>query len=274
MNILEKIIAQKRIELRRQKEAVTIDILEEIIRYASDKKSFKQALLQSSTGIIAEFKRRSPSKDWIFKEAGVDEVVPAYENAGASAISILTDEMFFGGSPADLKRASQLVHLPILRKDFVIDEYQLYQAKALGASVVLLIAAALTEKQCRQLAVTAHNIDLEVLLEIHTEAELKYITPMVDVVGINNRNLSTFVTDIQISLDLGEKIPADFVKISESGISSVESIHELRQHGFQGFLMGENFMKTHQPGEALKQFLEDFETHRHIGHIGAHIENN
>ena len=255
MNILEKIIAQKRVELRHQKEAVSTEMLEKMVQYKNETKSFKQALLQSSTGIIAEFKRRSPSKDWIFKEAQVDEVIPAYEKSGASAISVLTDEVFFGGSLADLKQASQLVQLPLLRKDFVIDEYQIYQAKILGASVVLLIAAALTEKQCYQLATTAHDIELEVLLEIHSESELKYITPMVDVVGVNNRNLSTFVTDIQVSLDLGEKIPADFVKISESGISSVEVIRELRQHGFQGFLMGENFMKTHQPGETLKQFI-------------------
>ena len=255
MNILEKIIAQKRIELRRQKEVISIDMLEKIIQDKNGKISFKQALIQSPTGIIAEFKRRSPSKDWIFKDAKVDKVVPDYEKSGASAVSILTDEMFFGGSLTDLKQASQLVRLPILRKDFIIDEYQIYQAKALGASVVLLIAAALTEKQCYQLAATAHNIGLEVLLEIHTEPELKYITPMVDVVGINNRNLSTFVTDIQVSFDLGKKIPADFVKISESGISSVEVIRKLRQHGFQGFLMGENFMKTRQPGETLKRFM-------------------
>ena len=258
MNVLEKIIAQKRIELRHQKEAVSAEMLEKIFQdHRNERRSFKQALLQSSTGIIAEFKRRSPSKDWIFKDAEVSEVVPAYEKSGAAAVSVLTDEVFFGGSLSDLKQASQLVQLPILRKDFIIDEYQVYQAQALGASVVLLIAAALTEKQCYQLASVAHNIGLEVLLEIHSESELKYITPMIDVVGINNRNLSTFVTDIQVSLKLGEKIPADFVKISESGISSVDTIRELRQHGFQGFLMGENFMKTHQPGEALKQFIGD-----------------
>ena len=256
MNILEKIIAQKRIELRRQKEVVSIEQLEKIFYdNRNETKSFKQALIESPTGIIAEFKRRSPSKDWIFKDAKVNEVVPAYEESGAAAVSVLTDEVFFGGSLADLRQATQLVGLPVLRKDFIIDEYQLYQAQALGASVVLLIAAALTEKQCYQLAATAHNMDLEVLLEIHSEAELKYITPTVDVVGINNRNLSTFVTDVQVSLDLGKKIPSDFVKISESGISSVEVVKELRTHGFQGFLMGENFMKTHQPGEALKQFI-------------------
>lgn len=256
MNVLEKIIAQKRIELRRQKEVVTIEMLEKIFDNRNEGKSFKQALIESSTGIIAEFKRRSPSKDWIFKDAKVAEVVPAYEESGAAAVSVLTDEMFFGGSLSDLKQATQLVSLPVLRKDFIIDEYQIYQAQALGASVILLIAAALTEKQCYQLASVAHNIGLEVLLEIHSESELKYITPMVDVVGINNRNLSTFVTDVQVSLDLGKKIPTDFVKISESGISSVETVLELRKHGFQGFLMGENFMKTHQPGESLKQFIE------------------
>jgi len=257
MNVLEKIIAQKRIELRHQKEAVSIEMLEKIFDNRTEGKSFKQALIQSPTGIIAEFKRRSPSKDWIFQDAKIAEVVPAYEESGAAAVSVLTDEVFFGGSLSDLKQASQLIQLPILRKDFIIDEYQIYQAQALGASVILLIAAALTEKQCYQLASVAHSIGLEVLLEIHTEPELKYITPMVDVVGINNRNLSTFVTDVQVSLDLGAKIPADFVKISESGISSVETVKELRQHGFQGFLMGENFMKTHQPGEALKQFIGD-----------------
>ena len=256
MNILEKIISEKRQEIVRHKEAVSQKTLEDFIREKPDCISFKQSLLDSPTGIISEFKRRSPSKDWIFKTAKVEDVVPQYAASGAVAISVLTDEPFFGGTLNDLKTARSLVpKTPLLRKDFMVDEYQLYQARALGADVILLIASALSVPQTKVLACAAHALGLEVLLEIHSEEELGHINEHVDVVGINNRNLSTFKTDIQISYDLGEKIPADFVKISESGISQPETVLELRQAGFRGFLMGENFMKTGQPGATLKEFI-------------------
>ncbi len=259
MDILEKIIAQKRVEVIRQKEAVKTDILEEMIKDSSSGISFKQALLSSKTGIIAEFKRKSPSKGWIFESAAIEEIIPAYQSGKASAMSILTDEIFFGGNLIDLKSARNLTNIPLLRKDFIVDEYQIYQAKALGADVILLIASALAKKQSNQLAEKARNLGLEVLLEIHSEQELDYINGSIDVVGINNRNLSTFITDVNISLNLGKRIPNNFTKISESGISSPETVKELQSVGFKGFLMGENFMKTNNPGKALQEFIFQLE---------------
>jgi indole-3-glycerol phosphate synthase len=219
-------------------------------------KSFKKALVDSPTGIIAEFKRRSPSRDWIFKDARIEDVVPLYSKNGASAISVLTDMDFFGGSLSDLTHARRLTDTPLLRKDFVIDEYQLYQAKIAGASAVLLIASTLTVKSAKQFAAKAKSLGLDVLLEIHDEAELGHISENADVIGVNNRNLGTLVTDVQKSFDLADKIPTEFVKISESGISKPETIKELRQAGYRGFLMGENFMKTNNPGKALEEFIK------------------
>jgi len=253
-NILEKIVEKKREEIARQKEA-TSD--KHLIMMIEDKPcvSFKEALCKSDTGIIAEFKRRSPSKGWIFEEARADVIVPDYEAKGATAVSVLTDQPFFGGSLNDLKTVRSMVGLPLLRKDFIIDEYQLLQAKAFGADVVLLIASALTVAQTKELATAAKSLGLEVLLEIHTESELEYLMDEVDVVGINNRNLSTFVTDVQASFALGALIPNNFVKISESGISDPKVVMQLREAGFKGFLMGENFMKTDHTGKALGEFI-------------------
>ena len=260
MNILEKIISKKRSEIIRQKNAVPGEQLMGLIR---DKKlpqvSFRQTLEDSGTGIIAEFKRRSPSKGWIFEQAEVEIIVPDYEAMGASAVSVLTDEPFFGGTISDLQKARNLVKLPLLRKDFIIDEYQLLQAKVFGANVVLLIASALTVKQTEKLAAAAKALGLEVLLEIHTESELEYLGDNIDVVGINNRNLSTFKTDIQVSFELGALIPDSFVKISESGISDPKVVMQLREAGFKGFLMGENFMKTEHPAKALREFIRELE---------------
>ncbi|NDW19538.1 indole-3-glycerol phosphate synthase TrpC [Dysgonomonas sp. 216] len=255
MNILDKIIANKKVEVEKYKQQISISDLEYQIKDAVKPKSFKQALEKSSTGIIAEFKRRSPSRDWIFKEAKVEEVIPLYSKNGASAISVLTDIDFFGGTLADLELAASLTQTPLLRKDFVIDEYQLYQAVKYGASAILLIASALTVEQTKQLAQKAKQLGLDVLLEIHNEQELNHINEYVDVVGVNNRNLGTFVTDIQVSFDLADKIPTDFVKISESGISQPQTVIDLQQAGFKGFLMGENFMKTNNPGKALEDFI-------------------
>lgn len=258
MDILEKIIAAKRQEVKRQKDAVKLALLENLLEEQPDCISFKGALLRSPGGIIAEFKRRSPSKDWIFREAKVEDVIPAYEQAGAAAISVLTDEPFFGGTLKDLQEARRLTKTtPLLRKDFVVDEYQLYQARLMGADAVLLIAAALTEQQTFQFAKTAHDLGLEVLLEIHQAEELGHLNEYVDVAGVNNRNLSTFETSLQTSYDLADRIPEDVVKISESGISRPETVFELRKAGFRGFLMGENFMKTARPGETLQAFMND-----------------
>lgn len=254
-NILDKIIANKRLEVERHKKDTPINELEKRLSTITTPASFKEAIKNSRTGIIAEFKRRSPSRDWIFKEAKIEDVIPLYSQNGASAISVLTDMDFFGGELADLELAGSLTKTPLLRKDFVVDEYQLYQAKISGASAVLLIASALTIEETKQLAKKAKELNLDVLLEIHNEQELHHINDKVDVVGVNNRNLGTFVTDIQISFDLANKIPDDFIKISESGISQPQTVIDLQQAGYKGFLMGENFMKTSNPGKALEDFI-------------------
>lgn len=254
-NILDKIIANKRLEVERHKKDTSINELEKRLSTITTPASFKEAIKNSRTGIIAEFKRRSPSRDWIFKDAKIEDVIPLYSQNGASAISVLTDMDFFGGELADLELAGSLTKTPLLRKDFVVDEYQLYQAKISGASAILLIASALTIDETKQLAKKAKELNLDVLLEIHHEQELHHINDKVDVVGVNNRNLGTFVTDIQTSFDLADKIPNDFIKISESGISQPQTVIELQQAGYKGFLMGENFMKTSNPGKALEDFI-------------------
>lgn len=256
-NILEKIVANKRIEVLEQRQKYSIDNLLQKITDSDNNVSFKESLSKSSTGIISEFKRRSPSKGWIFEKAEIKDIIPQYAAGGAAAISILTDFLFFGGTFEDFKDAKKLTTVPLLRKDFVIDEYQLYQAKVLGAGAVLLIASCLSPKEVKLYAAKAKGLGLDVLLEIHNEKELNHINEYVDVVGINNRNLSSFVTDVNISFELGDKIPSEFLKISESGISHPQTVLELRQAGFRGFLMGENFMKTNDPGKALFNFIEE-----------------
>ena len=240
------------------------DILEEIIshkheeieRLCAKKPSLREALLQSETGIIAEFKRRSPSKGWIKEEGRADVIPLAYQQNGAAALSILTDEHYFGGSDDFIRIARQSgVALPILYKNFVIDEAQLYAAALCGASAVLLIAACLTKAQCKQLMDKAHALGLEVLLEMHAEHELEYADLGPDLCGINNRNLGSFVTDVENSFRLAELLPKDAVKVSESGISDSATVRALRSAGFRGFLIGENFMKTPDPGLALREFI-------------------
>lgn len=255
-NILEKIVANKRKEVTSQKEIISIDTLAKKITDTNNTYSFKDSLKNSSTGIISEFKRRSPSRDWIFRDAKIEDVIPFYSENGASAISILTDLDFFGGTISDLELARALTKTPLLRKDFMIDEYQLYQAKVSQANAILLIASALSIEETKRMAAKAKELGLDVLLEIHNEQELGHINEFVDVVGINNRNLGTFVTDIQISFELGNKIPKEFLKISESGISVPQTVKDLIAEGFKGFLMGENFMKTSNPGKALKEFID------------------
>lgn len=273
MDILSKIIDYKRTEVAQQKQVVSPEQLHEQVRRLTEspqapRRSMKQALASSSTGIIAEFKRRSPSKGWIYETAQVEKIATAYEAAGASAISILTDEKFFGGSLRDIRTARSLINIPILRKDFIIDEYQLLQARIAGADAVLLIAACLTQEECVTLAAQAHRFGLEVLLEIHTPSELAYVSKDVDMIGINNRNLGTFVTDVKNSFRIAGQLRQTIVDfqgttdaqslplfVSESGISCPKTVCRLRTAGFRGFLIGETFMKTGQPGETLKSFI-------------------
>ncbi len=240
------------------------DILEEIVAHKrkevellyAPKPSLRQALLQSDTGIIAEFKRKSPSKGWIKQEGKAEEIPLSYQQNGATGISILTDEKYFGGRDGFITAARESgVVIPILYKNFVVNEMQLYVAALCGASVVLLIAACLTKQECRCLIQKAHELGLEVLLEMHSEQELEYAELEPDLCGINNRNLGSFVTDVETSFRLAEKLPKDAVKVSESGISDPKTVIALRDAGFRGFLIGENFMKTPNPGTALKEFI-------------------
>ena len=240
------------------------DILKEIIAHKHEelellcakKVSLREALLQSETGIIAEFKRRSPSKGWIKEEGRADIIPLSYQQNGAAALSILTDEYYFGGSDDFIRMARQSgVTLPILYKNFVIDEAQLYAAALCGASAVLLIAACLSKQECKRLLDKAHDLGLEVLLEMHSELELEYAELGPDLCGINNRNLGSFVTDVENSFRLAELLPKDAVKVSESGISNPDTVRALRQAGFRGFLIGENFMKSADPGQALNEFI-------------------
>jgi indole-3-glycerol phosphate synthase len=256
MNILDTIIEHKRKEVATRKEQVPFAKLEQSKFFSRSPLSLKQFLLDGSrTGIIAEFKRKSPSKGVINDKADVVTVTSAYASNGASALSVLTDEFFFGGTTGDVIKA-RINEVPILRKDFIVDEYQIAEAKAMGADVILLIAACLTPAEVKQLANFAHSLQLEVLLELHDEAELEHICPATELVGINNRNLKTFVVDIERSLLMAEKIPAGKIKIAESGISSVENIRLFKENGFSGFLMGENFMKEADPAAAFAKFAE------------------
>lgn len=255
-DILDTIIAQKRLTLAKEQEAVTQSYLEKRLGDVSPGISMKQSLAESPFGIISEFKRRSPSKDWINHDADSAVVTPAYQAAGSSALSILTDEPFFGGSMKDVMKARPLVSLPILRKDFIISDYQLVQAKLIGADAVLLIAACITKDECKSLAKKAHELKLETMLEVHREEELEYVGDCIDIVGVNNRNLGTFHTDVENSFRLASLLPKDMVLVSESGISKPETVKQLREAGFKGFLIGEAFMKTSDPGAALKDFID------------------
>lgn len=214
--------------------------------------------MDSNICIISEFKRRSPSKGAINEKAKVAEVTAGYEKSGATGISVLANEHFFGGSLQDVKEARQNApHTPILFKEFVVDEYQLYMAKAAGADVILLIAAALSIEDCLHLAAKAKELHLEVLLELHDETELNHLHPNIDIVGINNRNLKNFEVNIETGIRLSQYLPSDCVKISESGISKAASLIKLHRAGFQGFLMGENFMKEENPAQALQDFIQE-----------------
>ena len=253
--ILDEILADKRKELSVTKASVKIDDLVKCEYFGRETLSFKDSLASSASGIISEFKRKSPSKGWIFPDADPVAVTKGYSDNGASAVSILTNDKYFGGCPDFLLKARPNVKCPILRKEFIVDEFQVYEAKAIGADAILLIAAALTKDELKSLAAKAHELSLQVLMEVHTEEELDAVNEHVDVIGVNNRNLKTFVTDVENSMRLADKIPAEFVKISESGISDPATVRSLREIGYRGFLMGENFMKTQDPAAALKSFI-------------------
>lgn len=261
MTILDEIIAQKRIEVAQRKEASPVSVLEQMPDFKRHPLSAREAIQGlHSTGIIAEFKRKSPSKGIINDQADVALTTQGYVAAGAAVLSVLTDEPFFGGTPADLQ-AARFANpaTPILRKDFVIDEYQLFEAKAWGADLVLLIASCLTPAEVKALSEQAQSLGLQVLLEVHDEDELdQTLTHSIDLVGVNNRNLKTFTTSIDTSLRLVDRIPDTFGKITESGLHDAETMFNLFRAGFDGFLIGEAFMKTADPAEALRSIVTDF----------------
>ena len=260
MNILDKIIARKHIEVAERSSLVPVKLLEKSVFFDAKVVSMKKYVTNAEkTGIIAEFKRKSPSKGMINCSASVETVSIGYMQAGASALSILTDFDFFGGSNKDLKDARQYNFCPILRKDFVVDEYQLLEAKSIGADCILLIAAALEPSRLKELAAFAKSLGLEVLMEVHDGEELeRSLCEDLDLVGVNNRNLKTFDVSLQTSLDLVDKIPTDFVKISESGISDPSTLISLKEAGFDGFLIGENFMKSSRPEQAAYLFIKEY----------------
>ena len=258
-DILEEIVAHKRMEVEQFKRSIPPSMLYDAVEKMADQPvvSMRKSLMESESGIIAEFKRKSPSKGWIKEQGRAVEIPLSYQQNGASALSILTDEKYFGGRDTFIKTARESgVTLPVLYKNFVVDEYQLFQARLCGASAVLLIAADLKLDECRSLLRMAHELNLEVLLEMHAESELDYAALEPDMCGINNRNLGTFITDIQNSYRLAELLPKDACKVSESGISDSMTVLELRNVGFRGFLIGETFMKAENPGDALRLFIE------------------
>lgn len=262
MNILDKIVAQKRIEVEQAKQIISIHQLEESQLFGQSTISLVKRIREdNSSGVIAEFKRKSPSKGILNDAVKPVDVVKGYEQAGVSGSSVLTDTLFFGGSKADFLNVRAAVSIPLLRKDFMIDEYQFLEAKSWGADVVLLIASVLTPRQVKAFTRLANSLGMEVLLELHDESELDHVNEEVDMVGINNRNLKTFEVDTEQSIRMADKLGKDLVKIAESGVDSVERALYFKQHGFHGFLIGENFMKQHEPSIACAEFIAALRKH-------------
>jgi indole-3-glycerol phosphate synthase len=258
MNILQRIVERKRVEVAERKISNPIEKLKDTALYQRQIFSLVEGLQKNNaSGIIAEFKRKSPSKGIINDRVDPIKVTEGYQNAGASAVSILTDADFFGGSEKDLMACRAVLDIPILRKDFVVDRYQLHEAKAIGADLVLLIAACLTPEEVLDLSAEAHAIGLEVLLELHDEDELNHVSKDVDLVGINNRSLKTFDVDIERSLRMAASIPGTMPKVAESGIDDPAQIRIFKENGYKAFLIGENFMKREDPGKALKEFIDN-----------------
>lgn len=256
MNILDKIIDQKKQEVADAKKKISLTQLKDAALFYRKTFSLKESV-KSGRGIIAEFKRQSPSKGIINDNADVLEVTKSYERFGASGISILTDSEFFGGKLEDILKVRNEISIPILRKDFMIDDYQFYEAKANGADVILLIASCLSPNQVQEFTQLSHELGLEVLLEIHTEEELKHFNKNIDLVGINNRNLKDFKVDLQHSVNLKNLLPKEVLAVAESGIYSVEDFRFLKEKGFDGFLMGEYFMRNENPGIAFEKFISN-----------------
>ena len=257
MTILEKIIETKKNELEIVKKTISIEDLKKLPNFQKKSISLVNRLKNSSHGIIAEHKRRSPSKSIINESTNIDQIIHGYDRADVCGISVLTDKEYFGGSLDDLRNARNLTNIPILRKEFIIDKYQLIEAKAYGADVILLIAACLNKHQIVNLSAFAKEIGLEVLIEVHNENELeKCLIDTIDIIGVNNRNLKTFEVDINTSIKLSNIIPEKYLKISESGISNYDEIRKLRNHGFKGFLIGELFMKNNDPGKEVLDLIE------------------
>ena len=257
MDILEKIVLEKKKEVQAHKSQFSTVDLEQKDGFDRQCYSTKERLLRAQPfGIISEFKRKSPSKGIINDSVDVVDVTSGYETAGAAAVSILTDTPFFGGSYEDLARARKKLTCPILRKDFIVDEYQVIETKAMGADLMLLIAACLTVEQTRTLAKLAKSLGLEVLLEIHSEEEYnESLMDCIDILGVNNRNLKTFETSIYTSINLAEKLPVEVVKISESGLRDIDDLKLIAKAGYNGFLIGEQFMKHDDPAGELKAFM-------------------
>ncbi|WP_431109706.1 indole-3-glycerol phosphate synthase TrpC [Winogradskyella poriferorum] len=256
MNILDKIVIDKRKEVTLRKSLIPLKQLEASVLFERSTISLSERLKNSTSGIIAEHKRRSPSKSTINQKLNVQDVAKGYENAGVCGMSVLTDGKYFGGSLDDILLARASCNLPLLRKEFIIDTYQIVEAKAYGADVILLIAAILTKEEIKQFSELAKSLKLDILLEVHNLEELqKSIIPTIDMLGVNNRNLKTFEVSLETSKALSNHIPDDFVKVSESGISSIGAIKELQPYGYKGFLIGENFMKTDNPGLSATEFI-------------------
>lgn len=260
MNILEEIIASKYREVDERKSLVPVKLLESSVFFDGPAVSMKKYVTNPGrSGIIAEFKRKSPSKGVINGSASVEKVSIGYMQAGASALSILTDREYFGGSSEDLQAARKFNFCPIIRKDFIVDEYQILEAKSIGADCILLIAAALEPAKLKSLAAFAKTLGLEILMEVHDGEELeRSLCAELDLVGVNNRNLKTFDVSLDTSFSLVDRIPGDFVKVSESGISDPQSMVQLKKAGFDGFLIGENFMKSGRPEQAAYNFIKEY----------------
>jgi indole-3-glycerol phosphate synthase len=258
MTILDEIIAYKKKEVKERASTHPLKLLEQSLYFGSESVSLKHYIQRKDkSGIIAEFKRKSPSKGMINEFADVEKISIGYMQAGASALSVLTDTPFFGGKNEDLTAARKFNFCPILRKDFTVSEYQIIEAKSIGADAILLIAAVLTKQEIQQFTAVAHQLGLEVLLEVHTQEELEKYSPEISLVGINNRNLKTFEVDFENSIRLAQQLPKNTVKIAESGINDFHKIIELKQHGFEGFLIGENFMRSASPELECKEFIEN-----------------
>jgi indole-3-glycerol phosphate synthase len=260
MNILDTIVERKRTEVAERKQRKPLEVIKADALYTRKTISLVEGLSRPyASGIIAEFKRKSPSKGIINDRVDPVEVTKAYQDAGASAVSILTDAYFFGGDDQDVVRARQVLDIPILRKEFIIDESQVHEAKALGADLILLIAACLSKEEVVRFSTLARSLGLEVLLELHDEDELEHVCATVDLVGINNRSLKTFDVNIARSLRMAGQLPKDKLKVAESGIDDPAQVKLFRENGYSAFLIGENFMKTNDPGMALHEFRNQIE---------------